>query len=114
MQATGDIFLGWGRGQVTGLNYYWRQLNDMEGSINATVLDQKSFAVYIAVCSTCMARAHARAGDAAGMAGYMGSNDTLDQAIADFAMAYADQTEHDYQALLAAAKSGRIIAETDI
>jgi uncharacterized protein (DUF2252 family) len=114
MQATSDIFLGWGQGQVTGLNYYWRQLKDMKGSINVMALDEKSFATYIVVCGTCLARAHARAGDPASMSGYMGSNETLDRAIADFAMAYADQTERDYQALVAAEKSGRIIAETGI
>jgi uncharacterized protein (DUF2252 family) len=114
MQASSDIFLGWGHGQITGLNYYWRQLKDMKGSINVMALDQKSFATYIAVCGICLARAHARAGAAAGIAGYMGSNDTLDRAIADFAVAYADQTERDYQALVAAEQSGRIIAEVGI
>jgi uncharacterized protein (DUF2252 family) len=114
MQATSDIFLGWGHGQVTGLNYYWRQLKDMKGSINVMALDQKSFATYVAVCGTCLARAHARVGDAAGMSGYMGTNETLDQAIADFAVAYAGQTERDYQALVAAEMSGRITAETGI
>jgi uncharacterized protein (DUF2252 family) len=114
MQATTDIFLGWDHGQVTGVDFYWRQLKDMKGSVDVTVLDPRSFATYLGVCSTCLARAHARAGDAAGMSGYMGNNETLDQAITDFAVAYADQTERDYQALVAAEKSGRIIAETGI
>jgi uncharacterized protein (DUF2252 family) len=114
MQATSDIFLGWHTSQVTGVNYYWRQLKDMKGSVDVTGLDQNSFGTYIAMCSSCLARAHARAGDAAGISGYMGSNETLDRAMADFAVAYADQTERDYQALVAAEKSGRIKAETGI
>jgi uncharacterized protein (DUF2252 family) len=114
MQATSDIFLGWARGRVTGVSYYWRQLKDMKGSINVTVLDQKSFTTYVAVCGKSLARAHARAGDAAGISGYMGSNETLDQAIADFAVAYADRTERDYNALVAAENSGRITAQMGI
>ena len=54
--------------------------------------------------------AHTRSGDPASIAGYMGTNDTLDNALADFAVAYADQSEADWQALLAAVKAGRMVA----
>jgi NAD(P)H-dependent flavin oxidoreductase YrpB (nitropropane dioxygenase family) len=64
------------------------------------------------VCGWALARAHARAGDAAEIAGYLGASDTFDRAVAAFSEAYANQAERDYKALLAAIKSGRIVAAT--
>jgi uncharacterized protein (DUF2252 family) len=114
MQAASDIFLGWHQGSITGSHYYWRQLKDMKGSVDASTLDEEGFMTYVALCATCLARAHARSGDAAAISGYMGKGKSLSQAIADFAAAYADQTERDYQALVAAIASGRVVAETGI
>jgi uncharacterized protein (DUF2252 family) len=114
MQATSDIFLGWHEGSLTGTQYYWRQLKDMKGSVDVATLDEAGLETYLAVCSACLARAHARTGDAAGIAGYVGKKNALDRAIADFAVAYADQTERDHQALVEAIASGRIVAETGI
>jgi uncharacterized protein (DUF2252 family) len=114
MQATSDIFLGWHEGSLTGTQYYWRQLKDMKGSVDVATLDEAGLKTYLAVCSACLARAHARTGDAAGIAGYVGKKNALDRAIADFAVAYADQTERDHQALVEAIASGRIVAETGI
>ena len=114
MQAASDIFLGWNEGLLTGTEYYWRQLKDMKGSVNVATLDEAGLETYLAVCSACLARAHARTGDAAGIAGYVGKKKTLDRAIADFAIAYADQTERDHQVLEEAVASGRIVAETGI
>ncbi len=64
------------------------------------------------MCGWALAWAHARAGDAVQIAAYLGSSDTFDRAIAAFAQAYANQTERDYQAFLAAIKLGRIVAAT--
>ena len=64
--------------------------------------------MYAAVCGVTLARAHAKSGDAATLSGYLGKSDTFDQAIGEFALAYADQTERDHAALVAAAKAGRI------
>jgi uncharacterized protein (DUF2252 family) len=114
MQATSDIFLGWHEGSLTGTQYYWRQLKDMKGSVDVATLDEAGLETYLAVCSACLARAHARTGDAAGIAGYVGKKSTLDKAIADFAAAYADQTERDHQALVDAVESGRVVAEMGI
>jgi uncharacterized protein (DUF2252 family) len=114
MQATSDIFLGWHEGSLTGTQYYWRQLKDMKGSVDVATLDEAGLETYLAVCSACLARAHARTGDAAGIAGYVGKKSTLDKAIADFAVTYADQTERDHQALVEAVTSGRLAAETGI
>jgi uncharacterized protein (DUF2252 family) len=114
IQATSDIFLGWHRGALTGHHYYWRQLKDMKGSLAVTGLDKNGFETYLRVCATCLARAHARTGDAATISGYIGKGKTLAKSIADFAIAYADQTEQDHEALVEAIESGRVTAETGI
>jgi uncharacterized protein (DUF2252 family) len=114
MQAASDIFLGWHQGSLSGIPYYWRQLKDMKGSVEVAELDESGLATYLGVCSVCLARAHARTSDAAKIYGYLGKNDSFDEAIADFAVAYADQTERDYQALQQSVKSGRLPAEKGI
>ncbi|TFH03591.1 MAG: DUF2252 domain-containing protein [Methanosarcina sp.] len=114
MQAASDIFLGWIEDPATGIQYYWRQLKDMKGSFDVNSLDEAGLETYLKVCSVCLARAHARTGDAASISGYIGKSDTFCEAITDFAVAYADQTESDYQALKEAVKSGRITAEKGI
>jgi len=114
MQASSDIFLGWHQGSLTGVDYYWRQLKDMKGSVDPGALDEDGFKTYVAVCALCLARAHARAGDAAVISGYMGKGKSLGKAIADFSVAYADQTERDHQALVEAIESGRVVAETGV
>ncbi|MEA3441626.1 MAG: DUF2252 domain-containing protein [Chloroflexota bacterium] len=114
MQATSDIFLGWHTSQLSDRNYYWRQLKDMKGSVEVAEMDYKGLRTYLGVCAWCLARAHARTGDEASISGYIGKNDTFPEAIGDFAVAYADQTERDYQALVEAVKSGRIDAQMGI
>jgi predicted alpha/beta hydrolase len=66
---------------------------------------------YAELCGRPLARAHARAGDAAVIAGYMGSGTAFDEAIGEFAMTYADQTDRDWNAFLTAIKAGRIVAK---
>lgn len=114
MQATSDIFLGWHTSLLSGREYYWRQLKDMKGSADVSEMDYESFKSYMNVCAWCLARAHARTGDEASIAGYIGKNDSFARAIGEFAVAYADQTEKDYQSLVGAVKSGRLTAETGI
>ena len=65
---------------------------------------------YAELCGRTLAHAHAKSGDAALISGYLGKSDAFDQAIGDFALAYADQTERDHAALVAAVKAGRIKA----
>jgi uncharacterized protein (DUF2252 family) len=111
MQAASDIFLGWTTG-TDGTHYYIRQLRDMKFSVPLTNVDAKALANYATVCGWALARAHAKGGDAAMIAGYLGRSDAFDQALVKFAFAYADQTESDHAALVKAAKSGRIRAES--
>jgi uncharacterized protein (DUF2252 family) len=114
MQAASDIFLGWSKGAHTGLDYYWRQLKDMKGSADVATMDEAGLRTYLGVCSVCLARAHARTGDEIQIRGYLGKKDGFARAIGDFAVAYADQAERDYEMLVKAVKSGRIVAEMGI
>jgi hypothetical protein len=114
MQAASDIFLGWHHSEGIGLDFYWRQLKDMKASFDLTNLDAKGLEAYLSVCGLCLARAHARTGDAAAISGYLGSGDVFDKAIRDFAVAYANQTENDHQALVDAVRTGHITAQTGI
>jgi uncharacterized protein (DUF2252 family) len=109
IQAASDIFLGWGR--VKEIDLYARQLRDMKASVDVTLLSPSRLALYAGVCGWVLARAHARSGDSANIAGYLGTSETFDEAIVAFATAYADQTERDHAALVEAVKRGRVSAE---
>jgi uncharacterized protein (DUF2252 family) len=114
MQAAHDPFLGWTRGiAVDGeptRDYYVRQLRDMKGSMNVPAMDASQLSYYGQLCGWALARGHARTGRAALISGYLGSNESFDHAVADFALTYADQNQRDYQALLDAVAAGRIQA----
>ena len=112
MQEASDIFLGWTHGEVVDL--YVRQLRDMKLSEDIATMTKKEFDLYTRWCAMALARAPARCGAPALISGYLGSGDLFAQAIARFAEAYADQTERDHAALLAAIKEGRIHAEVDV
>lgn len=112
MQSASDIFLGWARGRG-GRDFYVRQLRDMKLSIAVEELSAKTLERYGEICGWSLARAHAKAGDAATISGYMGKGERFDDAIAAFAVAYADQTERDHAALEKAVRAGRIEALRD-
>jgi len=114
MQALSDSFLGWTKSPVTGTEYYVRQLHDMKYSIDIAAVRPAGMRLYAEVCAWALARAHARSGNPAEIAGYLGSGARFDDAIAAFAVAYADQTERDHAALAAAVRSGRVAAETGV
>ena len=111
MQAASDIFLGWTRSR--GRDYYVRQLRDMKGSIPVEKLTAKELLDYARGCGTVLARSHARSGDPAEIAGYLGTSDVFDAAIASFAAAYADQSAADFEELKKAVASGRVAASAD-
>lgn len=113
IQASSDSFLGWSA-EPSGRHYYWRQLADMKGSFDAATFDAEGLAAYLEVCALCLARAHARSGDAVAISSYLGAETVFDDAISQFAVAYADQTAHDHQVLMDAVKRGQIRAETGI
>ena len=109
MQAASDIFLGWVRG-IEGRDFYWRQLQDLKGSVPIESVTPAGLDVYARVCGQTLARAHARSGDSVQIAAYLGASPRFDEAIASFAEDYADQTNKDYQQLVASHKQGRIPA----
>ncbi|MFO1312956.1 MAG: DUF2252 domain-containing protein [Burkholderiales bacterium] len=108
MQSTSDIFLGWSRD--AGQDFYVRQLRDMKFSVPLDGFNAVRLARYAHLCGHTLARSHARSADAATVAGYLGKGDPFEEALATFAIAYADQTEKDHAALVKAVRSGRIHA----
>ncbi len=117
MQAASDIFLGWQR--ATGLDgkqrdFYIRQLRDWKFSVDIGTLIPKGMRLYGQLCGASLARAHARSGDEIAIASYLGNSAVFDNAIADFAAAYADQNEQDYQAFTTAIEDGRLHAERGV
>jgi hypothetical protein len=113
MQTVTDIFLGWHRS--TGLDdisrdFYVRQLADWKGGADLARMAPDGLVRYSVLCGLTLARAHARSGDRVAIAAYLGSGDTFDRAVAQFAAAYADQNARDHDRLVEAAVSGRIEA----
>ena len=110
MQAQSDIFLGWTRVAApdgVDRDFYVRQLRDWKFSVPIEQMRPAGMDVYARLCGWTLARAHARSGDRIALAAYLGGSDAFDQAIADFAEAYADQNERDYASLQDAVKYGR-------
>ncbi len=107
MQSTSDIFLGWTKGPG-GRDFYMRQLWDMKGSVDTSILRPPGLAFYGGICGWALARAHARSGDAVAIAAYLGTSDAFDGAIADFAESYADVNARDHAAYVAAIEAGRV------
>ena len=119
MQATSDLFLGWHH-VAAGLldnrprDFYIRQLRDWKFSADIDLMPPDDLQKYGAICGWTLARAHARSGDQIAIAAYLGGSDVFDQAVTEFAAAYADQTERDHQSLVDAVAAGRIAAERGV
>ena len=115
MQSTSDIFLGWLHspenldGQPR--DFFVRQLWDWKTSVDLDTILPKGLELYGEVCGFLLARAHARSGDRIAISSYLGKGDTFDRALAEFAVAYADQNERDYDTLKKAADEGRITVQ---
>jgi uncharacterized protein (DUF2252 family) len=118
MQTASDIFLGWNHidagldGQAR--DFYFRQLRDWKFSFDIGAMVPEGMRIYAEMCGWTLARAHARSGDRIAIAAYLGRSAAFDQAIARFAVSYADQNERDYRALADAAATGRITASSDL
>jgi uncharacterized protein (DUF2252 family) len=113
LQAVGDPLLGWT--SIGNRPFYVRQMKNMKGEVPMALLSGQPFAYFAWAYGALLARAHARTGDAAAISGYAGGpNSTdLDSALAEWAEAYADQTERDHAALVAAIETGRVSAQTE-
>ena len=106
MQAASDLFLGWTEYQ--GRHFYIRQLHDSKIKPLIEGLSASRLGLYSGWCGWALARGHAKSGGAAMISGYLGSSSQFDKAVAKFALAYAEQNERDYKALLKAIRDGRI------
>jgi uncharacterized protein (DUF2252 family) len=105
LQAASDIVLGWFRTPaLDGVerDFYVRQLWDGKLSPNVEGMNPEVFTIYAEMCAWTLARGHARSGDRIAIASYLGSGDTFDRAIEEFAVGYADQNERDHAAAVAA------------
>lgn len=107
MQSASDLFLGWTESQL-GRQFYVRQLKDMKIKMLVEVYTPNVMQQYAEVCGWCLARAHARSGEPAKIRGYLGKSDAFDEAVADFSIAYADQSERDHETLMKAVRAGRL------
>src|SRR5262249_53679527 len=107
MQAASALFLGWTEGAASHRHFYVRQLKNRRlGAVGAPIGEQ-ALASYGQLCGRTLARAHARSADAAVLAGYMGKLNVFDDALASFAMAYAERTQADYEQLVRAKRAAK-------
>jgi hypothetical protein len=116
MQSTSDVMLGWVR--IPGVDdverdFYVRQMWNGKGTADTATMPAADMRIYARICGWTLARAHARSGDAVAISGYLGTSDRFDRAMAEFAEAYADQNERDYDAFAAAIEAGRIPCEVE-
>ena len=113
LQAASDILLGWTKGRL-GRHVYVRQLHDQKGSAVVEAMTADDLKTWAVLCGWALARGHARSGYPASIAAYLGDGDVFDHAIGDFAVAYADQTERDFEAFTAAIRAGRLVAQSGV
>jgi hypothetical protein len=113
LQAASDVLLGSFIGPG-GRHWYVRQLQDQKGGAVIDVMTVDDLVAWGDLCGWALARGHARSGEPAEIAGYMGDDDAFEAAIGQFAEAYADQTERDHAAFVAAIAAGRIAAESGV
>lgn len=112
MQVVSDILLGWTT--VDGRDFQVRQFRNRKGSVDPAALPADQIDDYGRMTGALLARAHAHSADPRLIAGYCGKNEQLDEALAAFAVAYADRTEADHAQLVAAIRAGRIAAEPGV
>ena len=102
MQAATDIFLGWTSDESWGREFYVRILKNRRLGAVSDLAEQEALSEYARLCGRTLARSHARSGDPAVIAGYMGRSEAFDDALGSFAMAYVEQTIKDHAALVKA------------
>ena len=112
LQTVSDPLLGWTT--VGPRQYYVRQFRDMKGAVVVDGIDAPALADYAGVCGLLLAKGHARTSGASMITGYLGRSDKADRALCVFARRYADQTERDHAALVAAVDRGLLPCERDV
>jgi uncharacterized protein (DUF2252 family) len=111
LQAMSDVFLGTTR--KDGRDYYVRQFHDMKGTVDTEGMSASTFGEYLTACAVLLARAHSQSANASILRGYVGTNDTVHDAVAEWSYAYADKSLDDFHQLRAAAAAGDIEVADD-
>jgi uncharacterized protein (DUF2252 family) len=111
LQAMSDVFLGTTR--KDGRDYYVRQFHDMKGSVDTEGMSPDTFGEYVLACAVLLARAHSQSANASILRGYVGTNDNVHDAVAEWSYQYADKSLDDFHQLRAAAKAGDIEVAAD-
>lgn len=112
LQTVSDPLLGWT--SMDGLQYYVRQFRNMKGTVPLDAMDPDALTDYAGVVGQLLAKGHARTSGASMIAGYLGRSDRVDEALCVFARRYADQTEADHAALVAAVDRGLLPVERGV
>ncbi len=112
MQVVSDMLLGWTT--VDGLPFQVRQFRNRKGSVDPAALAADQVDDYGRMTGALLARAHSHSADPRLVSGYCGKNDELDEAVATFAVTYADRTEADHADLVTAVRAGRVAAEMGV
>ena len=112
LQTVSDPLLGWTT--MDGLQFYVRQFRNMKGTIPIDAMDAAALTDYAGVVGQLLAKGHARTSGASMISGYMGRSDRVDTALCAFARRYADQTEADHAALVAAVDRGMLPVERGV
>jgi hypothetical protein len=112
MQVVSDILLGWTT--VEGRPFQVRQFRNRKGSVDPAALSADQIDDYGRMTGALLARAHSHSVDPRLVSGYCGKNEELDEAVATFAVTYADRTEADHAELTAGIRAGRVAAETGV
>jgi len=99
MQTASDIFLGFTEDPASGRHFYVRHLKNRRLGSVGEIVEESALMDYARLCGRTLARSHARSGDTAMIAGYMGKSEVMDDALASFAMAYAARTQRDFERL---------------
>ena len=111
LQTVSDPLLGWTT--IEGREYYVRQFRNMKGTVPLNAMTESALSDYAGIVGRLLAKGHARTSGASMIAGYLGDGSAAGEALAAFARRYADQTEADHAALVAAAKAGRLPTSDD-
>jgi uncharacterized protein (DUF2252 family) len=112
MQVASDIFLGW-CDSADGHHFYVRQLSDMKGSADVSVMGSEELSTYAGICGETLAVAHARSGRSALIRGYLGSSSKFDRAIARFARRYSEQVQRDFEMFMTRIADGGLPSKPD-
>lgn len=110
LQAASDIFLSAVRDETAERDFYVRHLKNRRLASIGDLIESTALAAYADLCGRTLARAHARSGDPAVLAGYMGRSEVFDEALASFAMTYAEQSRRDHARLVKAQKAMSVTA----